>query len=261
MQSPITLTTDFGLRDPYQGAMKGAVLSINPAALIIDISHLVMSANVFEGAFVMKGACQYFPQGTIHVGVVDPGVGSERKAVLVETQRFFFIGPDNGLLSLAAKDDGIKRVIELDDRRYFRKEVSDTFHGRDIFGPVAARLSLGVDPAELGRPIDGMTALDLPAPQADAGAITGEVIYIDSFGNAVTNIREEETGNGVGLEIGVKGLRLGGVYRTYSMAAQGAALALVGSTGFVEIAVNRGSAADSLGIRVGDRVTLRKAEG
>jgi len=257
MQRIITLTTDFGLRDPYQGAMKGAILSVNPAAAIIDISHLVASANVLEGAFVMHFACPYFPDGSIHVGVVDPGVGSERKAILVETKRYLFIGPDNGLVSLAAKDDGIKRVIELENARYFRKEVSDTFHGRDIFGPVAAHLSLGVDPAELGRPLDNMTGLDLPGTEIDGSEIKGEIIYIDTFGNAVTNIRRDEIRNGVDFEISVKGIKLIGVKRTYSMAGKGSPVALIGSTGFLEVAVNNGSAAQALGIRVGDKVTLR----
>ncbi len=258
MKKIITLTTDFGLRDPYQGAMKGAILSIDPAAAIMDISHLVASGNVIEGAFVMRSACPYFPDGTIHAGVVDPGVGSERKAVLVQTERYFFIGPDNGLLSLAANGDGIKRVIELENRRFFRKEVSDTFHGRDVFGPVAAHLCLGIDPALLGRQLDKLSGLDLPMPVISKGMIAGEVIYIDSFGNAITNIRGKEMWNRAGLEVGIKGLKLKGVFSTYSKAPNGAAVALIGSTGLLEIAVNKGSASDALGIRVGDEVTVRE---
>ena len=258
MQRIITLTTDFGLRDPYQGAMKGAILSINPAATIIDISHLVASANVLEGAFVMRFACPYFHEGSIHVGVVDPGVGSERKAILIETGRYFFIGPDNGLLTLAANDDCVKRVIALENRRYFREEVSDTFHGRDIFGPVAAYLSRGIDPLEFGRPLDAASELGVPGPHIDGSEVRGEVIYIDSFGNAVTNILGEEIRNGVDFEISLKGVVLDGVKRTYSMAEKGSPLALVGSTGYLEIAVNQGNAARALGLSVGDRVTMRQ---
>jgi S-adenosylmethionine hydrolase len=150
----ITLTTDFGLKDPWAGIMKGVILSINPGARVVDITHFVTPQNIIEGAFILSQSCPRFPAGTIHVAVVDPGVGGKRNPILVETEGFFLIGPDNGLFSLVLEKERVKRVIRLTRREYFLPDVSTTFHGRDIFAPVAAHLSLGVDPASFGEPLE-----------------------------------------------------------------------------------------------------------
>lgn len=254
----ITLTTDFGLKDPYQGAMKGAILSVNPKARIFDITHLVSAGGIIEGALIMSAACRFFPAGTIHVGVVDPGVGGFRRAILVETERYVFVGPDNGLLSLALEGENIKRAIELTDKRYFLSEVSNTFHGRDIFGPVAAHLTLGVSPALFGPPFERPASVSLPQPSVRGGVVNGVVIYADSFGNLITNIKRDLLGRGrEDAEVSVKGAVIKGIKKTYSSAPEGALVALFGSSGFLEIAVNNGSAAAKLGAAAQDGVTVR----
>lgn len=254
----ITLTTDFGLKDPYQGAMKGAILSVNPEARVIDITHLVSPGDIVEGAFVLLESYGFFPDGTVHVAVVDPGVGGMRRPMLVETERFLFVGPDNGLFSLVLRNEKVKRVVQLTEERYFRKEVSNTFHGRDIFGPVAAHLSLGVSPSAFGPEITDILEISLPKPSLEMGVITGEVIYIDSFGNIITNINRGDAlsfGGDAAVELNNKGIE--GLKRTYSEVTGGSALALISSSGFLEIAVNGGDAARLFNAQVGDKVLLR----
>lgn len=254
----ITLTTDFGLKDPYQGAMKGAMLSVNRDARIIDITHLVSPGDIVEGALIMLESCGFFPEGTIHVGVVDPGVGGERRAILVETERFFFVGPDNGLFSLALRGANVRRIIHLTEKKYFRDEVSNTFHGRDIFGPVAAHLSRGVSPAEFGPEITDIRGISLPATAREKGVIAGEVIYVDSFGNIITNIEKDEALSfGEDASVELNGKKAGSLKRTYSEAPKGAQLALISSSGLLEIAVNGGDAARLFNAQVGDKVILR----
>lgn len=259
MDRIITLTTDFGLKDPYVGAMKGAILSVNPRAVIVDISHMVEPGNILEGAFVLSGACGLFPDGTIHVAVVDPGVGGERKPVAVEAGRHLFVGPDNGLLSLVAREAGFRGAVELKDGSYFRREVSSTFHGRDIFGPVAAHLSLGARTGSLGPALERISALEMPRPVVAEDGIRGEVIYVDSFGNLITNIRSEDLSAFIApsVEVVIKDTGLKGLKRTYSTAEKGRPLALMGSSGLLEIAVNSGSAAKGLSAGIGEAVLVR----
>lgn len=258
MERIITLTTDFGLKDPYQGAMKGSILSVNPAAVIVDITHLVTPGDINEGALVLRDAYAYYPAGTIHVGVIDPGVGGDRRPILIETERHIFVGPDNGLFTLAIEREKVLRVIRLTNKIFFLKTVSSTFHGRDIFGPAAAHLSLGVDPAEFGERIGEMTKLRARAARREGEAIAGEVVYIDSFGNLITNIEKEEIAGYEGApEVVIKGLCLEGITKTYSGVSEGAVAALIGSSGRLEIAVNSGSASKVLGVGVGERVIVR----
>ena len=260
MNRIVTLTTDFGLKDPSVGAMKGAMLSAAPGMTIVDITHLVSPGNILEGAFILLEACRYFPRGTVHAGVVDPGVGGERKPILVETEDYLFVGPDNGMLSLVARTLGMKRAIELTEKRFFLPEVSSTFHGRDIFGPVAAHLATGAAPDAFGRELGRIRALDIPRPAAEEDGVSGEVIYVDSFGNLITNIRKEEIdllGGVAGCEVFINGTALRGVRKTYGMAATGAALALMGSSGYLEVAVNSGSATSALKAGVGEKVKVR----
>jgi len=253
----ITIATDFGLKDPYVGAMKGAILSINPQATLVDITHSVSPGNILEGALVLRESSGFFPDGTIHLAVVDPGVGGMRKPVLVETDRYVFVGPDNGLLSLAATGGNIKRIVHLTERPFFREEVSSTFHGRDIFGPVAAHLSLGTNPGAFGLELDSIISLEMPSPIEKDGVVTGEVIFVDTFGNLITNIRAEGLPAGVAdIEATINGSSVRGLAGSYSAAAPGEPLAIIGSSGHLEIAVNGDSAAARLGCGVGSAVAV-----
>jgi len=255
----ITLTTDFGLADPFVGIMKGVMLQINSRATIIDLSHNVPPQDVFCGALILRFAAQYFPKGTIHVGVVDPGVGSNRRPLLIETEDCSYIGPDNGLFSLAAKNKQITSMIELSNDAYFLKPTSATFHGRDLFAPIAAQLSLGVPAKEFGRPIDDFVAIDWPKPREVDGGLEGEVIYIDRFGNLITNISAEDLrGAAQGLTVSFKGHTLRGLVSSYLSGAQKQLMAIVDSWGLLEIARFRDSARVFSGAERGTKVLLHR---
>ncbi len=185
----ITLTTDFGLDDIYVGIMKGVILSINPACTIVDITHAVTPRDIAAGAFALESSCPYFPAGAIHMAIVDPGVGSGRRALVVETERSLFVGPDNGIFSFALSAPGLKAVYALTSTDYFLPDMSATFHGRDIFAPVAAHLSKGVQPEHMGRRIDDPVILPQAVPvMRGAGILEGCIVHIDRFGNLITNI-------------------------------------------------------------------------
>jgi S-adenosyl-L-methionine hydrolase (adenosine-forming) len=257
--SVITLTTDFGTGEWFVGTMKGVILRIQPRATVVDITHGIPAGDIRAGAFALAAGCRFFPKGTVHVVVVDPGVGSTRKAIAVQTADHFFVGPDNGVLSWALAEAKIRAVHALENEAYFLHPVSQTFHGRDIFGPVAAHLSRGVLIRKLGPPLKDFVRLDWPAPRRRRGGIEGEVIHIDRFGNAITNLEDRllrGTDRAV-CEIRGKHRRRCPVKPFYQAAAPGSAVALVGSSGFLEIAVNGGSAAKALGLRIGTRLVLR----
>jgi S-adenosylmethionine hydrolase len=263
----ITLLTDFGTADYFAGALKGALLTVNPQAQIVDITHEIPAHDIEAGAFTLLAAYSSFPPQTIHVAVVDPGVGSARRPVLVQAHGHFFVAPDNGLLSYACDGDTSARVYHLTNEKYFRSPVSRTFHGRDIFAPVAGALSRNVPPAELGELIDDMTRLATLAPaRAGDGAWSGRIIHIDRFGNLITNISRRELAEdalsaGARLEIGGREISS---FRQFYAAAAGAAegelFAIWGSAGFLEIAANRASAAQLLDATRGQlvRVAVRK---
>lgn len=255
MKRAITLTTDFGLKDPYVGIMKGVILSIDPTALIVDINHGISPHNIMEGAFSILQSYRYFPYGTIHVAVVDPGVGGKRRGIVVETDRYLFVGPDNGIFTWILEKESVRGVIHLTNKEYFLEEVSRTFHGRDIFAPVAAHLSRGLDPGRLGEPVDDPFRIPLPKPSREGKRIFGEVIYIDGFGNCITNIEEGMIGDKRVL-IRVKDLVIEGLSKTYEDGRGGVPLALIGSTSFLEIGVYGGSASALLGIGPGERVEV-----
>ncbi|MCX6012385.1 MAG: SAM-dependent chlorinase/fluorinase, partial [Chloroflexi bacterium] len=223
--SIITLTTDFGYDDSYIATIKGIILSINHSISVIDISHSIQPQNIKQGAFVLQSAAPYFPSGSIHVAIVDPGVGSERNLILVVTPEYFFIAPDNGLLSFIIKNTSYK-VYNLINESYWHKPVSSTFHGRDIFAPVAAHLSLGVSPEELGNKIDDLVILDSLEPQIISDVqMEGEVIHIDYFGNLITNIAEEMLQN-ENVTIEINRQTINGLCLTYSEKA--GLIALIG---------------------------------
>jgi len=261
MSGIISITTDFGLTDPYVGAMKGSMLGFNPDSTLVDITHQVGHGDVFAGALALLAACPCFPEGTVHLAVVDPGVGSARRGIAVETERYFFVGPDNGLLSLAAAKDGIKRVVELTRTELFRPEISPTFHGRDVFGPAAALLSSGTGIEELGPVIKDMEMYRFPEPTKEEGLARGEVIYVDHFGNLVSNISEPDLeGLGPDIEVSLGGKLIGDLADTYASVPEGIAAPLVGSSGLVEVAVHLGSAAERFGAGRGTEIVAEKKE-
>lgn len=254
----ISLLTDFGTRDAFVGIMKGVILAINAEARLVDLSHEVPPQDILAGALLLHSATPFFPPGTIHLAVVDPGVGSERRAILVETRDAFFIGPDNGLLSLAAPVESALRIIHLNKAGYFLSPQSHTFHGRDVFAPVAAHLSRGVAVGQFGSPLTNMERLTLPAVERREGSLSGRVIYIDRFGNAVTNISEADlrpfSRESLLVSMGV--VQVNGVVPTYAAVEVGAPVALINSWGMLEIAVRNGSAARQFGIQLGCRIHL-----
>ncbi|WP_456453631.1 SAM hydrolase/SAM-dependent halogenase family protein [Thermococcus sp.] len=253
----ITLTTDFGLRGPYVGEMKGAILSINPEAKLIDISHSITRHSILEGSFVMEQAVKYYPPNTVHVGVIDPGVGTGRRAIIVEGRQFLVV-PDNGLATLPMRWIEARAAYEIDVKRMegiIGRKVSSTFHGRDVFGPAGALLTLGYEPGRLGQEIDleSLNIIEVEPKRSDDTWLL-RVIYIDDFGNVVLNLENYELPGEVELpDLGLKLPYL----ETYGQVKPGELLALPGSHGYLEIAVNQGSAADKLGLKVGDEVGVK----
>ena len=255
----ITLTTDFGLADGFAGTMKGVIYSINPGATIIDISHEIGSQDLSEAAFLLESSCKYFPKGTVHVTVVDPGVGSRRRAIAVETEDYYFVAPDNGVLTRALAHEKVIKAVELTNRSYFLDEVSNTFHGRDIFAPVAAHLSLGVSIEALGSEIDNLIELPFPEPEISQCGITGHIVHVDRFGNLITDIPRglfESPASDCKLSIEIAGIKLDRISQSYADVASGKPLAIFDSFGNLEIALNSGSAAEVLGVRKGDNVRI-----
>jgi S-adenosylmethionine hydrolase len=252
----VTLTTDFGLVDPFVGIMKGVIASRAPVARIVDVTHGIPPQDVLAGALALRHAAPYFPPRTVHVAVVDPGVGSARRPICVETTSAFFVGPDNGVLSLAAPADTTRRIIHLTDERFFLEPRSATFHGRDVFAPVAAALAVGTAPAALGAEVAEMVRLAPPVPAVEPRRIRGEVIYVDGFGNLVTNVDAPTLARCPARSVVVRGTRTGGVQRSYAAVAHGEPVAVVNSWGLLEIAVRDGSAAKQLSAGVGEPVTV-----
>ena len=257
----ITLTTDFGLDDIYAGVMKGVILSINPACTIVDITHAVAPLDIAAGALALESACPYFPQGTIHVAIVDPGVGGGRRQIVVHTDRSLFVGPDNGILSFVLSGPGLKAVYELTAAEYFLPEPSATFHGRDIFGPAAAHLSKGVPPERMGRRIDDPVMLPQAVPVLQGNMLEGRIMHIDRFGNLITNIRRDML-EGFVLEshirVDVKGTTMTKLMPSYAAAQEGELFCIIGSSGRLEISLKNGSAAARLGACRGDSIVLKK---
>jgi S-adenosylmethionine hydrolase len=256
------LLTDFGLKDPYAAEMKAIILNLCPNARIIDISHLIEKFNVCMGAFILASASPYFPKGTIHVVVVDPGVGTKRRALLVETEEAFCIGPDNGVLMLAAKKQKIKHVYSITNKQYMLPKVSHTFHGRDIFAPAAAHLAKGCRPDTFGPEIKDYLVPKFAEPRLSRRELTGQVLHIDDFGNIITNISKshlEKIGVTEGsrlrirLEKKIVRIEFGS---TYGEAKAKSALALIGSHDFLEVAVNQGNASKQFNSKTGDDVVL-----
>jgi S-adenosyl-L-methionine hydrolase (adenosine-forming) len=259
----ITLTTDFGLHDPFVGVMKGAILSINPGANIIDLSHGIASHDIREAAFTIGMSYKFFPERTAHVVVVDPGVGSRRRPLLVVTERQYFIGPDNGVFSYVYKKEArTLQVIHIMAEHYFLKSESSTFQGRDVFAPVAASLSGGTNILNFGEVITDYLSIDLPIPAVEKGVIRGEIIHIDKFGNATTNVSQTEVdalvsqNPGVSLRVLLSGREVP-MKMYYGEALDKELHSVINSSEYVEFFVNRSSAASLFNITIGDAVEIR----
>lgn len=251
----ITLTSDFGWVDAYVGVMKGVILSIAPSARLVDLSHDVPPQNIEAAAYLLSSAAAYFPRATVHLAVVDPGVGSARRPLLVTTAHASFIGPDNGLFSFALDEPDAQAWV-LDRPAWWLPHPGNTFHGRDIFAPVAAHRANGTPPSELGTPIGDAVRLAPRAPeQTPDGAILGHIVHLDHFGNLISNIPAEWLGGGC-WQCEIAGQRIEGPRATYADVQPGQPVLLVSSSGTAEIAVREGHAARQLGIRVGAQVRL-----
>jgi S-adenosylmethionine hydrolase len=254
-QPIITLITDFGQADGYVGTMKGVILGICPEAALVDLSHDVRPQAVQQAAYVLSAAAPYFPAGTVHLVVVDPGVGSQRRAIVVHTERATYVAPDNGVLELVLVQDPPRLAIHLTKPPYRLPHVSATFHGRDIFAPAAAHLAHGTDPREMGTelPLSDLVTLPnlQPQPQPD-GTWSAQVLHIDRFGNLITNLRAPIPD----CRVVVAGHPINGLSRTFFDVAPGEVVAYVGSSGHLEVAVREGNAAARLGIHVGDPLRI-----
>ncbi len=255
----VTLLTDFGLKDHYVASMKGVILGINPQCLIIDITHQVKPHDIEEAAFILVNVYSFFPKGTIHLAVVDPGVGGERKPILLVTEEYYFIGPDNGLFTLVAQREKIKQIIVLKEEKYFLSKVSHTFHGRDLFAPVAAHLSLGINPDAFGNRIDSLNEFRFERPMIRGGRLSGRILHVDAFGNLISNITEEIFFQYVQdrpfiIQIGRETIH--GLKKGYWEGKKGERMALFGSGGFLEISMREGSAQNRLKVNKNDRIWI-----
>jgi S-adenosylmethionine hydrolase len=262
----ITLTTDFGLTDSYVGSMKGVIMGIAPDARLVDITHAIGPQDTHQAAHILKTFYQYFSPGTIHVVIVDPGVGSQRRAIAFQTPEAIFVAPDNGILTEVWNDARARwgpegcMVVELTERRYWRDHVSNTFHGRDIFAPAAAHLATGVSITALGSRLPAIQEATFEQPtRGRNGELVGRIIHVDHFGNCITNITPrdlERAGKGKDLTITIIDQHISGLHQTYADGAIGALIALIGSSDHLELAVRNGNAAQTLGVGIGDTVRI-----
>jgi S-adenosylmethionine hydrolase len=270
---PLVFTTDFGLLDPYAGVIKGVALTINPELQLIDLTHQVAPQNVSQGSFLLGLNYRFFPNNAIHIAVVDPGVGTDRRPILLSTPLGCFVAPDNGLLSgvLAGYLESIPEAagpvalpkglsaIHLTNPSYWRQPVSHTFHGRDMFTPVAAHLSLGVAPEDMGEIIDDLFFLPMAQPMHESNTITGQIIYQDTYGNLVSNIPVDSLPSALSIEVQIEGRSISGLSRTFNNDTYPndyGLIALAGSHGYLEVAVQNGSAAGFLGIKVAEGIPI-----
>lgn len=254
----ITLTSDFGLLDPYVGIMKGVILGIAPDVRLVDLTHDIPPQDIAAAAYTLQIAAPYFPVGTVHLVVVDPGVGSARRPLMVTTERAAYVGPDNGLFSFALQEPGARAWV-LDRPEHWLPEPSRTFHGRDIFAPAAARLAAGVPAGHLGTPVSDPVIVAPPKPERRNAGIAGCVLHIDHFGNLITNVPGEWLA-GDEWTCEVAGVSIPGPSETYGAVERGALILLISSGGLAEVAVREGSAAERLRVERGAPVVFRTSQ-
>jgi S-adenosylmethionine hydrolase len=258
----ITLTTDFGSNDHFIGAMKGVILSIVPEAQIVDICHSVQAFDVLDGALTISQAYSYFPNRTVHVVVVDPGVGTARRPIVASCDKYHFVAPDNGVLSLVYAREQRMHVRHITSQHYFLQPVSNTFHARDIFSPVAAYLAKEVDSLKFGEEVEDYVRFSAPKPKAvDENRLRGVVLKVDRFGNLITNITPQDApilfgSSGKAFKIVVGSREITEIHSAYAEGASGEVIGILGSMGFLEIAANRGAAAQLTGAGKGSDVTI-----
>jgi len=254
----ITLTTDFGYADPFVGVMKGVILGIHPKAQIVDLCHGVTPQDILAGALVLRHSWPYFRRGTVHVVVVDPGVGSTRRPILIESDGHYFVGPDNGVLSLAIAGNESASITLLSNSKYHLTPTSTTFHGRDIFAPVAAYLSLGIPPADFGERTTALERLSCPGVVKQGRKILGEIVYVDHFGNLFTNITERDLAelSDAKATIRLDRVSISGLAQHYAAGEEGRLTAVINSWGLLEIAVYKGSAQNQIQAKVGQTVEI-----
>lgn len=258
----ITLTTDFGDADHYVACMKGVILQLAPTAQLVDVTHSIPPHDVVRGAFVVRQVFDYFPEGTIHVAVVDPGVGTTRRLIAASYDGQIILAPDNGIVSLIHRDFALDELRAVANARLFRQEISSTFHGRDILAPVAGHLARGMSLVNVGPMIEQLEILNLDPPvPLPNGGIEGQVLHVDHFGNLTTNISEADLAGAVGvrhdLNVYVGPLRVGPLRNTYGDVNPGEIVAIIGSSGMLEIAINQGNAASQLRAAPGTIVIVR----
>ena len=263
MSSIVTLLTDYGSKDSFAASVKGVIFKINPQAQVVDISHEVNPQDIWEAAFTLKSAYNYFPKGTVHLAVVDPGVGSDRKPIILVTESYYFVGPDNGLFSLIYQESERIRVHHITSAHYFLPSPGPTFHGRDIFAPTAAWLSKGIPSGNFGEEITDYVKLNVPVPKAVGNTIDGHVVHIDRFGNAITNITFKDIqslipeGGQLGqATVNVVGKEIKGLKKFYAEAAPNDPGAIINSSGLLEIFLFKQNARTALGVKRGDGVRL-----
>ncbi len=260
--SVITLLTDFGDRDYFVASMKGVILGINPQARIVDLSHNVAPHQIEDAAYLLKASCKYFPDGTVHVAVVDPGVGSLRRPLLVTTSRHFFVAPDNGLLSYIYQEETDVEVRQIENKQYRLDSEGTTFDGRDLFAPAAAWLTRGQQPGSYGKLIQDYVKLPLPEPAWQGGALAGTIVYVDRFGNLISNLTPFHIKDVQGrtrrsdVSIRIGGVTIDGLLKNYSQGSADAPHALINSNGQVEVFVKEGSAANRLKLGRGGKIEV-----
>lgn len=254
----IALTTDFGLEDYYVGAMKGVMLNIAPQARFVDISHDIPPHDIMAGAWVLRNSAHLYPSNTVHLVVVDPGVGTARKPIALKIEDHYFVGPDNGIFSLLT-DGNEFQAVHLTNKNFWNPNPSNTFHGRDIFAPVAAHLSAGVKLEQLGEPLDELETYRWASPVADKDGLQGWIIHIDKFGNLITNLSDtiiEDVIDRQEVKIYVGNTILTEIVDTFDSVVKGEPAAYIGSSGMLEIAINKGDAQEMLGIKKGAQISL-----
>jgi len=255
----VTLLTDFGTRDHYVASMKGVILRINPRCTLVDITHHISPHNIKEGAFVLNSAFSSFPKGTIHLSVVDPGVGGPRRPLLFVTSDYFFIGPDNGLFTLILRREKVKAVVALNNFKFFLSKVSTTFHGRDLFAPVAAYLSLGVKPERFGNRVDSWVEIPFQQPVKKEKSMVGEIFHVDTFGNLISNIDGERLlrftrDRPFVVRLGKRAIH--SLRKGYWEGRRNEVIALIGSGGYLEVSVREDNAKKVLKAKEGDKVEI-----
>ncbi|MCM8774093.1 MAG: SAM-dependent chlorinase/fluorinase [Candidatus Omnitrophica bacterium] len=256
----IGLLTDFGYKDNYVGVMKAVILNINPKVNIVDITHNVTYHSVREGAFLLWKSYRYFPKDSIFLVVVDPTVGSQRRAIAVKTKNYYFVGPDNGVLYLAGEEDGFKKIVSLDNKKYFLKYGSSTFHGRHVFSPIVGYISKGVDIEILGKKISGIESVDISKPLISKSRIKGEVIYIDNFGNIVTNITKYEflsVFKNKKFIASLNGRNFSEIYDCYASAPKRKPFFIEGSFSYLEVSLKESSASKYFKACIGDHLEIK----